>query len=659
MEHFSSNPQNTWCSMTRLVRVLTFFIFLLSGIAHAQPRYTSVNKSAIKNYEAGLEYYDKYQSEKAREEFLKAVEKDPMFIEPYLVLVNIYVEAKDYDSAIKQYKRVVDINPNYFSNSYYNMANIELNIGRYEDARSNYEKFLKLPSAKEPFISNAKRKITSCDFAINALKNPVPFNPQNLGAGVNSEFDEYFPTITIDDQTMFFTRNRPESVGSKKFHEDFYISRRKDNSWGDAVNAGMQLNTPGNEGVPNISSDGKLLFFAACHRMDGKGSCDIYYSRYRPEGWTRPLNLGHPVNTGAWESQPSFASDGRTLYFIRGTITGKGIREQDIYFSVIGDDGRWSEPKKLPDHINTPEEEEFVFIHPDNQTLYFSSDGHPGMGGLDIYVVRRKPDSSWGQPENLGYPINTWNDERGLLVGPKGDIAYIASDREGGLGGLDLYSFELYESARPLLTSYVMGVVTDQVTGKRLEASFEIIDLESGRPVISSQTEKGTGEFLASLTAGKDYALNVSKSGYLFYSDHFSCKNPADIKNAYVLEVALNPAKEGGKVVLKNVFFDTNKFDLKPESFPELEKLVTFMKSNPGISIEVSGHTDSTGDKKKNQALSENRARAVFDYLTSKGISSGRIAYAGYGDSRPVASNDTEEGRALNRRTEFLITGTK
>ncbi|MBL0342094.1 MAG: OmpA family protein [Bacteroidetes bacterium] len=422
---------------------------------------------------------------------------------------------------------------------------------------------------------------------------------------------------------------------------------------------GGQINTPGNEGVPNISPDGKILFFAACDRTDGKGSCDIYYSRLKNEGWTKPINLGNPINTGAWESQPSFASDGRTLYFIRGFITRDGIREQDIYSSKISEEGKWSEPMKLSNLINTNDEEEFVFIHPDNQTLYFSSDGHSGMGNLDIYVTRRLPDGTWGKPENLGYPINTFRDERGLLVGPKGNIAYIASDREGGFGGLDLYSFELYDKVRPLQVSYVKGVVTDVISGFTLDAGIEIIDLETGKVVLNSNSEKGTGEFLACLTAGKDYSLNVSKNGYLFYSDHFSCKNPADLKNAYVLDVKLSQAQTGGKVVLKNVFFDTNLFTLKNESFPELDKLVAFMKINPAMSVEVSGHTDSTGDKKKNQLLSENRAKSVYDYIILKGITPGRLTFKGYGDEKPVAKNDTEEGKAQNRRTEFLITGIK
>lgn len=646
--------------MTKSV-ALTFLILTVWSVSlMAQPKYSTTNKSAIRNYEAGLNHYNQYQNEKAKDELLKAIEKDPLFIEPHFVIANICVESKDYLCAIDQYRKAVQINAAFFPNAYHLLANIEMNVGQYAEAKEHYEKYLKVPGAREPFIEKSKKRIVSCEFAIKAVQTPVPFQPENLGSNINSPYDEYFPSLTIDDMTMFFTRNRPEVEGSKRFHEDFYISQRgKDGKWNPAVNAGSQLNTTGNEGVPNLSHDGKLLFFAACHRPDGKGSCDIYYSRLKKEGWTRPINLGSPINTGAWESQPSFASDGRTLYFIRGTITGSGTREQDIYYSVISEEGRWSDPVKLASHINTADEEEFVFIHQDNQTLYFSSDGHPGMGGLDIYVTRRQNDGSWGKPENLGYPINTFRDERGLLVAPKGDVAYISSDREGGVGGLDLYKFELHKDVRPMMISYVKGVVTDAGSGQFLEAGYEIIDLATGDAVIRSSSERGTGEFIASLTAGKDYALNVSKEGYLFYSEHFSCKNPADLKNAYLLDVKLSRAEAGGKVVLKNVFFDTNLFELKQESYPELNKLVSFMKSNQAINIEISGHTDSTGDKKKNQLLSENRAKAVYDFLQSKGVQASRMTFAGYGDSKPVAGNDTDEGRAMNRRTEFLITKAK
>jgi outer membrane protein OmpA-like peptidoglycan-associated protein len=362
------------------------------------------------------------------------------------------------------------------------------------------------------------------------------------------------------------------------------------------------------------------------------------------------------VNTGLWESQPSFSSDGRTLYFIRGRITGYGIQEQDIYMSKIGDDRRWSEPVKLSSKINTSEEEEFVFIHPDDQTLYFSSDGHVGMGGLDIYMSRRQPDGSWGDPVNLGFPINTHGDERGLLVGPKGDIAYIASDRDGGFGGLDLYSFTLHEAARPQATGFVKGKVSDSNDGRLLAAVYEIVDLESGKTMVKSGTEEQVGTFIASLPSGKDYLLNVSKEGYLFYSDNFSCKDPASIDKPYLLDVKLNPIAVGSKVVLKNVFFPTNSFELNDQSYSELQKVILFLNGNPKVIIELAGHTDNVGDQKSNLILSQNRAKSVYDYLVSKGVPVSRMTYKGYGDTQPVDSNENEQGRSKNRRTEFRIT---
>jgi len=618
-------------------------------------RYSITNRSAIKNYENATSFYDNRKNDEALKELNKAIQKSPEFIEAYILKANIYVDKYDLESAIKEYYKSLKVNPTFFPNSYYILGNIEVGVGRYEDALRNYNTFLKMNGISSELKEKAHSKKISCEFAIKAIGDPVPFDPENLGSNINTEMDEYFPSITVDDSTLIFTRNRPFADNPDFYHEDFYLSKRSGNSWTKAVNAGYQLNTKGNEGVPNLSPDGKLLFFAACERPDGKGSCDIYYARWRNDKWTKPINLGFPINTGAWESQPSFSSDGRTLYFIRGRITGDGIREQDIYVSVISNEGKWSDPQKLPPNINTPGEEEFVYIHPDDQTIYFSSDGHTGMGNLDIYFSRRSINSEWDNPVNLGYPVNTYRDERGMLVGPKGKVAYIASDREGGFGGLDLYKFELPEIARPKQLSYVKGIVSDAETGGPLFATYEIIDLSTGKTIINNATDKYNGDFVACLTAGKNYSLNVSKEGYLFYSDHFSCENPADIRNAYNLDVKLNKAKEGGKVVLRNVFFDTNEFQLKETSYPELLKLISFLNSNKTARIEIGGHTDSTGDKIKNQELSKNRAKAVYEFLVQKGVKSERLEFKGFGDSSPIANNETLEGRALNRRTEFRI----
>ncbi|MGE3824631.1 MAG: OmpA family protein, partial [Bacteroidia bacterium] len=297
------------------------------------------------------------------------------------------------------------------------------------------------------------------------------------------------------------------------------------------------------------------------------------------------------------------------------------------------------------------------FIHPDNQTLYFSSDGHVGMGRKDIYYSRKDALGNWQKPVNLGYPINTWNNDDSFIVGASGKIAYFASDRKGGFGSLDLYSFELYESARPTMVTYVKGSVFASDTKKPLVAKFELIDLETNKVVVESSSNSEKGEFLVSLPVNKNYALNVSKEGYLFYSENFSLKDIKDITKPYQLNVGLQPVKTGEKVILKNIFFETNSFQLKEESTAELQKLLGLLQKNKNLKIEIGGHTDNVGDDKSNQLLSENRAKSVYEYLTTNGIPAERLSYKGFGETAPLATNDTEEGRAENRRTEFTVLG--
>jgi outer membrane protein OmpA-like peptidoglycan-associated protein len=409
------------------------------------------------------------------------------------------------------------------------------------------------------------------------------------------------------------------------------------------------------------------MFFASCADAygdygstdrKGYGSCDIFYSQKVNGRWTRPRNAGPSVNTNHWETQPSFSSDGKTLYFIRGIRGRSGIREQDIYTSTIGEDGKFSMAVKITTVVNSPMKEESVFIHPDNLTLYFSSDGHPGMGGLDIFMSKRTPGGDWGTPVNLGYPINTFSDENSLLVDPAGKLAFFASDRKGGYGGLDIYQFELPEGVRPEKITYVKGKVYNARTKEPLEANFELLDLDLQELVTRSYSGMN-GEFFLTLTTNRNYLVNVSRPGFLFYSDNFSLKEiAADFNKPYLLDIPLQPIDTGSVVELKNIFFDVNKWDLKPESKAELEKLVSFLQKNPTLRIELGGHTDNSGDKKFNLTLSANRAKAVYDYLLLNGkIAASRLTYKGYGDSRPKVPNDTPENKARNRRTEFKVIG--
>jgi outer membrane protein OmpA-like peptidoglycan-associated protein len=318
-------------------------------------------------------------------------------------------------------------------------------------------------------------------------------------------------------------------------------------------------------------------------------------------------------------------------------------------------DGNWSDPVNLGDSINSPAEEMSPFIHPDDRTLYFSSKGHQGLGGYDLFYSRKTPADHWGRPVNLGYPINTHADEITLVVNAKGDLAYISSDIPGGKGRQDIYSFRLYREAQPLLTTYFKGVVYDAETRQKLEARFELIDLSGPVTVARASSDPVTGGFLLVLPTEKNYALNVSRDGYLFYSDQFFLTGSNPRSEPFIKDVPLSPIKPGKIVVLKNVFFDTDQYILKPESVAELDRLLLLLEKNPNLKIEISGHTDNQGTAGHNLELSRNRARTVYDFLLVRGINKNRLTYEGFGFTRPVDVNTTEQGRAHNRRTEFKV----
>jgi outer membrane protein OmpA-like peptidoglycan-associated protein len=347
-------------------------------------------------------------------------------------------------------------------------------------------------------------------------------------------------------------------------------------------------------------------------------------------------------------------SDGRTLYFVRGVGVQNNMKSMDIYVSKLGEDGAFGKPEKLGERINTPFQEESVQIHPDGRTLYFSSDGHPGMGGLDIFVSRMQADGSWGKPENLGYPINTSDDENSVLVGSNGEVAYFASDRPGGHGDLDLYQFEVPEAARANAVSYIRGKVYDKVTNKPVEADVQLYDLSTGELATGAYSDPQSGEFLVCLPSGRDYALNAGAEGYLFFSRNYSIAGTSS-KDPVTLDVPLSPLTTGSVIDLRNIFFNTGSAELLPASNTELDKLVKLLQANPTLRIELGGHTDNVGDDKSNQILSQHRANAVRDFVTAKGIDATRITAKGYGETKPVSTNDTEEGRALNRRTEVTV----
>ena len=636
---------------------LLLLAFLCLQVNAQGRRYRTENSRAIRDFEEARKMYDSRQDQKALRLLESALSRDSAFLEARFLMAQLHLEGGRLDDARLQLRTMIAIDARYLPQASLLAGEMEFAQGNYKSALADFERFQQLDSrGADNAMNDVVFKINCCRFALEALAAPVPFAPVNLGPSINSSDGEYFPSFTVDQREIIFTRDVRDKSGSGIHQEDFYIAKMSDTVWQTARNAGEPLNSRLNEGGPAISVDGRILFFTACDRPDGQGSCDIYLSRrMADDSWSKPFNLGPPVNTAAWESQPSFSSDGKTLYFIRGSYDRNRNRLMDIYSTTFREDMTWGEPVRLSDSVNTSGREESVFIHPDNKTLYFSSDGHVGMGGSDIFVSRRHADGSWSKPVNLGYPINTHGDENSLVVSADASCAYFASDRPGGYGDLDLYRFSLYAGAKPALVSYAQARVTDAISGDPLAAAFEIIDVATGKVILANTTDRRRGEFLACLPAGKSYMLNVSKDGYLFYSDYFDCKEATDRQHAYKLDIALHRPVPGKSVVLKNIFFDVNSFQLRPESFPELNKLAALLKNQAEIRIEVSGHTDNTGDKKANLQLSENRARAVVDFLVQKGIEPSRITAKGYGETQPKTTNDTDEGRSANRRTEFRV----
>jgi outer membrane protein OmpA-like peptidoglycan-associated protein len=645
------------------------FIFSIHFLSFSQGSlppgtYTSSNKKAIKYFEEGKKCYETRKDAEAEKLLNKTLQEDPNFVEAHSALAYLLMEKNRTSEAMEHFQKAIEINPKFFPRNYFDLALAQLLSAKYAEAQKNLETYLKFERINPNTKEQALQYLKNAKFGVEAIKNPQPFKPVNVGPGINTANYEYFPALTADGKTFLFTRNirKGEGVDAPQ-NEDFYISKKANDVW-QTANPIASVNTMGNEGAPTLSADGQYMFFASCMEMTGDygsadrkgyGSCDIFYSQKLNGKWSVPVNAGPQINTRNWETQPSFSSDGKTLYFIRGSVTREGIKNPDIYSATIGDDGKFAEPVRLSDVINTPFKEESVYIHPDNQTLYFSSEGHPGMGGLDIFMSKRQADGNWGTPVNLGYPINTVTDENSLLVDASGRLAYFASEREGGFGGLDIYQFEMPESVRPEKITYVKGLTYNAKTKAPTDAAFELIDLETQQSVTSAYSNSA-GEFLVTLTSNHNYLVNVSKPGFLFYSDNFSLKDKtADYNKPYQLEIPLQPI-DTGIIELKNIFFDVNKWDLKNESKAELQKIIAFLKINSTLKIEFSGHTDNSGDKAFNKTLSNNRAKAIYDYVIEKGgIAAARLSYKGYGDAKPKAPNDTPENKAKNRRTELKV----
>ncbi|MDC0249306.1 OmpA family protein [Flavobacteriales bacterium] len=538
--------------MKRIFVILIFF-----------PILSFSQEKDYKNFDRAVKYNSEGNIQKAIKYANKALEKDPDWSTPNLLLASIYANDKQIELAVnyllkvysetepKDLKGIEQVAILYYTNGFYNKALLYFNniFNKYKD--------------QYKLNANIERYINNCEFAIEALKNPIEFNPVNLGSNINSEFEEYFPAISVDGKILVYSRR---FIKNDILQEDFFISEKNENnSWEPSKNYGDNLNTYGNEGAFSFSVDKEMAIFTACDREDRIGRCDLYLLI---AGET--YNAGNIINSKEWDSQGCFSPDGKYLYFVSSREGGYGGK--DIWRSEITAEG-FLEPENLGPNINTSFNEMSPFLHPDNITLYFASDGHIGMGDYDIFICRRESTiNKWNKPENMGYPINTFNIENSLVVANNGTTAYYASDKTG-FGKEDIFQFEL---------------------PKHLQA-----------------------DSLAEL------------------------------------EMDIITQKVGEEVILRDVSFTSNSYDLDKSSFVELDKLISYLIKNPDLQIEIQGHTDDIGNKIDNQLLSDKRARSVFEYLKVRVSNS--LRYQGFGESVPLETNATKKGRAINRRTSFII----
>lgn len=582
-----------------------------------------------------------------------AVKEKDNFIDAWILIGEVNLQGlKNNKEAVRAYEKVRSLQADYDPEVDFKLGLCYMNLADYAKAKSHFQQFLSQPKLPAEQRLLSEQEVKDCDFAVEAIKHPYDFKPVNLGPGVNTPDDETMPSLTIDGKFLYFTRH----YGSGRMQdEDIFMSMHTSNGWQQASSIGSTINTEQYvEGAQSISASGKYLFFTSGDRPDGLGRTDIYMARKTGDEWERANNIGAPVNTPGYETQPCISADGKQLYY--SGIRADGYGGTDIWMCNLNPDGAWGKPQNLGPNVNSEYDDMRPFIHPDGQTLYFSSRGHEGMGNFDIFMSRKQPDGTWGKAVNLGYPINTAGDELGLYVSADGKTAYYSSEREGGYGQGDIYSFELPEQFRPHYTSYVKGSVYDMDSKHNVQANVEVYDLVSGKLFTTMSGDRVNGNFLSALPVDRNYAVEVLKDGYLPYTANISLQG---VKSSapFDVEIGLKKIKVGEAVVLNNIFFESEKYELKPESSFELNEILKLLDKNPGMKIEIGGHTDNSGNEEINQKLSENRAKSVYDYLVRKGVAAERLSYKGYASSKPVADNNTPEGKARNRRTEFTVVG--
>jgi len=500
-------------------------------------------------------------------------------------------------------------------------------------------KYYELSDKKKKNTLGQQQRIIECGIGKKMLESPVDVEVKNMGPNINGKAHDILPRITADYRILYFTSHRYNPANKSQSPEDVYRSDYIDSSWTKAKWVQAPISTKINDACIGISADGQTMFL-----FKSSNNGDIFISHLDGDKWTKPDGL--PTNSPMRETSACISPDGNTIYFVR-----KNVTNSDIYYVRKMPSGNWTTAKRLSSTVNSSLDEESPYMHPDGKTLYFSSQGHGTMGGYDVFKTV-KTETGWTEPVNLGYPINTAGDDWSFVLSADGYKGFYASVKKNGFGKQDLYSLEFKKPESTQLT-LVKGTIRNE-KGELLKAEITITSLSDNKIINKTYSNKVTGEYLVSLPKGQDYGIQVIEDSSLIFSKNFSLEN-VEGYNEEVIDVELKSLKKGATFVLENILFETAKSELKTESSLELDQLVLVLEKNKSVNIQIAGHTDNVGSVESNQKLSEDRAKAVLDYLVSKGIEVSRLSSKGYGSSVVIADNSTEEGRRVNRRVEVVV----
>jgi outer membrane protein OmpA-like peptidoglycan-associated protein len=612
-------------------------------------------------YTKGKKSYDDSKYGDAIAQFKQAIEEYDQYTDAFYYLGGSYLYNNQQADAVKTFEKLEQMKPDYWAYFYYWWGTALQDLNRLDEAKKKFETFLaKFDGSPNRIMyhhqGKYKLRYVSESPALRNMKSTMG-SPVNLGPTVNSKWGEFMPQSDPTGKVIYFTSDRIGGITAdtpndkEEYDHDMYKTEKTENGWGTPQVLPSPINTSKNEGAPAISADGQTLIFVGCGRAEGIGSCDLYISTLEGTQWSAPKNMGNVVNSDNWDSQPTISSDGSMIIFTSDREGGYG--RSDLYITTKNRFGDWSPPVNLGPVINTPFRDASPYLSPDGRTLYFSSAGHPGFGDADIFKTTLE-NGKWTEPVNLGPPLNSSGTDEYFSIGGSGEVGYFASNREGGSGDLDLYSIAIPEDMRPQPTVIVSGTVTSAKDHKPIGAWVLVEDLNTGDLIATNKSNSATGKYLAVLPTGKTYSVSANKDGFFFYSQKFEV--PAGTKYQEITkDVELKPIEKGSKVTLNNVFFETGKAALSPDSKLELQKVIDLLRTNKTMVIEVGGHTDNVGRAESNMKLSHDRAFAVRQHLIGGGIPDNRVQAKGYGQTSPVASNDTPEGRAANRRTEIII----